>query len=120
MDFVLLRPAANKNMAIVITDANFQSEVLEASKAKPVLVDFYADWCTPCQIQGPIVEEVSNEVGDSAVVGKLNTEEAMNVAQKYNIMSIPTLLVFKDGQIAESFIGVQSKDILVKTLKKYI
>jgi thioredoxin 1 len=115
-----LRLVAGKYMAKAITDANFKSDVLEASNAKPVLVDFYADWCGPCQIQGPIVEEVSKEAGDWAVVGKVNTEEAMRTAQEYNIMSIPTLLIFKGGKIVESFVGVQNKDFLIQTLKKHI
>lgn len=101
------------------TDANFEAEVIEASKDKPVLVDFYAEWCAPCKMQGPIVEEVAKEMGEEAVVGKLNTEEAMQTASKFGIMSIPTLLVFKDGKIVEQFVGVQTKDGLVETLKKH-
>ena len=101
------------------TDANFDADVIEASKDKPVLVDFYAEWCAPCKMQGPIIEEVAKEIGEEAVVGKLNTEEAMQTASKYGIMSIPTLLVFRDAKIVEQFAGVQPKDALIEILKKH-
>jgi len=106
-------------MAKQFNDANFDADVIEASKEKPVLVDFYADWCAPCKMQGPIVEDVSSEMGEEAIIGKLNTEEAMQTASKFGIMSIPTLLVFRDGKIVEQFVGVQPKDGLVETLKKH-
>ncbi|PLX21061.1 thioredoxin [Candidatus Parcubacteria bacterium] len=101
------------------TDDNFEAEVITASKEKPVLVDFYADWCAPCKMQGPIIEEVAKELADEAIVGKLNTEEAMQTAAKYGIMSIPTLLVFKGGAIVEQMVGVQPKEGLIETLKKH-
>lgn len=101
------------------TDENFEADAVEASKTKPVLVDFYAEWCGPCKMQGPIIEEVAKEIGDEAVVGKLNTEEASETASKYGIMSIPTLLVFREGKIVEQFVGVQPKDGLIETLKKH-
>lgn len=100
-------------------DANFDADVIEASKEKPVLVDFYADWCAPCKMQGPIIEDVAKEIGDEASVGKLNTEEAMETASKYGIMSIPTLLVFRNGQVAEQLVGVQPKEGLIEVLKKH-
>jgi thioredoxin 1 len=98
------------------TDDNFTAEVLEASKAKPVLVDFFATWCGPCQMQAPILEETATAVGDQAIIGKLNTEEAMKTAQEYGVMSIPTLLIFKDGKEAKRFVGVQMKDDLISEL----
>lgn len=101
-----------------ITDQNFDTEVLKASK--PVLVDFWAVWCGPCQIQGPIVEEVAKALGDKAVIGKLNVDENPQYAQKYGIMSIPTLMVFKNGTVVKQFIGVQSKEILLGELNKLI
>jgi thioredoxin 1 len=107
-------------MSKQFNDTNFQSEVIEASKAKPVLVDFFAAWCAPCKMQGPIVDQVAGEIGDKAAVGKLNTDEAMQTAQTYNIMSIPTLMVFKGGKPVETFVGMQSKDILLNSLKKHI
>ncbi len=101
-----------------ITDQNFDTEVLKA--VKPVLVDFWAVWCGPCQIQGPIVEDVANTLGDKVVVGKLNVDENPKYAQKYGIMSIPTLMVFKNGTVVKQFIGVQSKEILLGELNKLI
>lgn len=98
------------------TDDNFSAEVLEASKTKPVLVDFFATWCGPCQMQVPILEEVATTIGDKAVVGKLNTEEAMKTAEAYGVMSIPTLLIFRHGKEAKRFVGVQMKDDLVSEL----
>lgn len=105
-------------MAKQFTDDNFQAEVIEASKEKPVLVDFFAPWCGPCKMQGPIVDEVAEEIGDKAVVGKLNTEEAQKVAQNYNVMSIPTLIIFKGGEAAETMVGMQPKEALIEKLKK--
>ncbi len=100
------------------TDDNFASEVLEASKTKPVLVDFFATWCGPCQMQAPILEQVAETIGDKAVVGKLNTEEAMKTAGEFEVMSIPTLLIFKNGQEVKRFVGVQIKDDLVSELNQ--
>lgn len=103
---------------MTITDANFDSEVLRSTK--PVLVDFWAVWCGPCQMQGPIVEDVAKEMAGKAKVGKLNVDENPQVAQKYSVMSIPTLMVFKNGTIVKQFIGVQSKEALVGELNKLI
>ena len=101
------------------TDQNFQSEVLD-EKIKPVLVDFWAVWCGPCQMQGPIVEEVAKEFVGKAVVGKMNVDENPSVAQGFGIMSIPTLMIFKGGQMVKQFVGVQSKATLVAELNKLI
>lgn len=103
---------------ITITDANFDSEVLKS--AVPVLVDFWAVWCSPCVVQGPIVEEVARQLAGKAVVGKLNVDENPRMAQKYGVMSIPTLIVFKDGMVVRQFIGVQSKEVLMGELNKLI
>lgn len=102
------------------TDQNFASDVIEMSKTKPVLVDFYADWCGPCRMQGPIVEEVSNLIGEQASVGKLNTEQNMMTSMNYGVMSIPTLLVFRNGSVVKQFVGVQSQDTLVGALKENV
>ena len=107
-------------MAKEFTDDNFQADVIEASKNKPVLVDFFAAWCGPCKMQGPIVDEVSDAVGDKAAVGKLDTEAAQQIAAKYGVMSIPTLIVFKDGNPAETLVGLQSKESLVTAIEKLI
>lgn len=98
------------------TDDNWQIEVIEASKHKPVLVDFFAAWCGPCKMQAPIVAQVAEELRDQAVVGSLDTEASPNMAMQYGVMSIPTLIIFRHGQVQKTFIGVQPKDILVKAL----
>lgn len=99
----------------VFTDANFEAEVLKSDK--PVLVDFYAEWCGPCKLQDPIVEEVAEALGDAAVVGKLDVD-ANTVAQRYGVMSIPTLMIFKNGEPVETMVGVHTKEALVEKLKK--
>ena len=101
-------------MVKVFNDDNFSEEVLEASKEKPVLVDFFAVWCGPCQAQGPVMEEVSEEAGNKAVVGKLNIDEAQEIAEKYGVMSIPTIILFKYGQVKETLTGLQAKENLLK------
>ncbi len=101
-------------MAIAITKENFKSVVLESTQ--PVLVDFWAAWCRPCQMLGPIVESLSEEVKGLAVVGKVNVDEQSELANQFRIMSIPTVLVFKGGKVVNSIIGVRSKDELRKAL----
>lgn len=91
------------------TDQNFKTEVLDFTGA-PVLVDFWAEWCTPCRIVGPIVEELAKEYEGKLKVGKLNVDESGATAQSYGIMSIPSLLIFKNGQAVKTMIGAQSKD----------
>lgn len=103
---------------IILTDADFDEQVLKSDK--PVLVDFWAVWCGPCQVQGPIVEEVAAAMSGKAVVGKVNVDENPQVSQKYGIMSIPTLMVFKGGTVVKQFIGVQSKEALLSELNKLI
>jgi thioredoxin 1 len=101
-------------------DTNFQSEVIEASKTKPVLVDFYAEWCTPCKMQGPIVDKVAIAMEGKAIIGKVNTEEAMQTSSTYNVMSIPTLIIFKDGKPVATMVGLQHEDSLKEIIKKYL
>lgn len=101
---------------VTITDQNFDTEVIKSDK--PVLIDFWAEWCSPCRIQGPIVEELAQDFAGKAKIGKLNVDENPNIAQKYGVMSIPTLLIFKNGTVVKQFIGVQSKEILTGELNK--
>ncbi len=101
-------------MAIKLTADNFQAEVLESDK--PVLVDFWAEWCGPCKMVLPIIEELAEELTD-AKVGKVNVDEEPELATRYRIMSIPTLMVFKGGEIAEKSIGAASKQQILDMLK---
>ena len=89
------------------TDANFESLVLGSDQ--PVLVDFWAAWCGPCRLLTPTIEELASELGESLKVGKLNVDENPRTAAKYGINSIPSVLVFKDGELVETLVGVQSK-----------
>ncbi len=96
--------------AVVLTNENFEEEVLKADK--PVLVDFWATWCGPCQKQGPIVEELADERDDIKVC-KLDVDEASDVAEQFSIMSIPTVIAFKNGEVIGKSVGLQSKDSLL-------
>jgi thioredoxin 1 len=90
-----------------VTDDNFQAEVLESEK--PVLVDFWAPWCGPCRMVAPVVEEIAQERGEALKVVKLNIDENQNTAMAYNVMSIPTLMVFRHGQPAKTVVGAYPK-----------
>ncbi|MCK5080801.1 MAG: thioredoxin [Candidatus Moranbacteria bacterium] len=107
-------------MSMEFNSENFKKEVVEASKEKPVLVDFFAEWCGPCKMQGPIVDELAKEIGDKAIIGKLNIESTEDVAGEYGVMSIPTMLVFKDGEVKETMTGLREKGALEEILKKYL
>ena len=90
-----------------VTDNNFQAEVIESDV--PVLVDFWAPWCGPCRLVAPVVEEIASERGDALKVVKLNIDENQQTAVKFNVMSIPTLMLFKHGQVAKTVIGAYPK-----------
>ncbi len=100
-------------MALEFTKENFETEVLKSEK--PVLVDFWAPWCGPCQIMGPVIDELSSEL-TNVKIGKLNADEHPTVAQEYGVMSIPTMKVFKGGEIVKEFVGVQEKGALKAVL----
>lgn len=102
-------------MALEFTDSNFQAEALESDK--PVIVDFWAEWCGPCKMVGPVVEQIATEFDGKAVVGKLNVDQNPETAMKYGIRSIPTILFMKGGEIVDRQVGAVSRDVLVKKLE---
>ena len=105
-------------MAVEITDANFEEVVLKADK--PVVVDFWAEWCGPCRAVGPILEEISNEHGSKIKIVKLNTDEEQAIAMKYGISSIPTMNVFVNGEVVKTIVGAKPKPALLKDLESFI
>ena len=98
-----------------ITGDNFENEVLKSDK--PVILDFYADWCGPCKMMSPIIDGVAEELGEEVKVGKVNTDENLELAQKFNIMSIPTIMIFKDGNVSKTFVGVTDKTEIINAVK---
>ncbi|NLC88668.1 MAG: thioredoxin [Clostridiaceae bacterium] len=105
-------------MTLTLTKANFKEEVLESEQ--PVLVDFWASWCGPCRMVGPIVEALADDFDGRAVVGKVNVDEEDDLARQYSIMSIPTLVIFKGGEVVERVVGARSQGELAALLEKHI
>ena len=105
-------------MAAELNEAGFQAEVLDSEV--PVLVDFWAVWCGPCRMLTPTIESLASEYEGKVKVAKVNVDENQQLAAKYGIMSIPTVMVFNKGKVVEQFIGVQPKGVYEDALKKYI
>lgn len=103
---------------IVLTESNWQTEVINSDK--PVIVDFWAPWCGPCRIIAPIVEELAMEMGDKVKFGKLNTDENPNIAMRYGIRAIPTIMLFKSGEVVDTRIGVQPKEALRQMINSHL
>jgi thioredoxin 1 len=101
-------------MAVEFTDANFKELVLESDK--PVLVDFWATWCGPCRAIAPVIDELHNELSGKAVIGKVNIDENSDIPVSYGVRNIPTLLVFKNGEVVDKVVGNQPKSKLIEIL----
>jgi thioredoxin 1 len=111
---------AENSILQAVSDATFQADVIEASKTQPVMVDFWADWCRPCLALTPTVEEIARQNVGKLKVVKLNVDDNMNVPGKFNIRSIPTLLVFKGGQVADQIVGSVPKEQIDKILQRHL
>ena len=105
-------------MAKNVTTASFQADVLQSSK--PVLVDFWAEWCGPCRAVAPVLEEISAEYGDKITIVKVNVDNEPGLAQQYGVTGIPALQVFKDGQLVKAMVGAKPKQILVNDLAEFL
>ena len=105
------------NNIVLLNDDNFESFL---SQDKPILVDFWAEWCGPCKMLNPVIEELSNDFADRAIIAKVNVDESPGIAQKYSVRSIPSLLFFSKGAVIEQLIGVSSKEDMANIIKKLI
>ena len=103
---------------VEFNDTNFEQEVLKSDQ--PVLVDFWATWCAPCRMMTPTVESIASEYAGRAKVGKLNVDENLSVTGRYNIRGIPTLILFKNGEVQEQSVGATSKDVIAKMLDRHL
>ena len=99
-----------------LNEENFEEEVLKSNKK--VLIDFYADWCGPCKMMSPIIDEIAKEVGSEIKVGKVDVDENQELAIKYDVMSIPTIIIFKNGKAEKTFVGLRDKQEILNELKK--
>ena len=103
-------------MEINVTDINFETEVIEKSKTIPVLVDFWASWCGPCMMLGPVLEKLATEYKNKFILAKAETDNNLNSAEKFGIMSIPAVKLFKDGKVIDEFVGAQPE----ATIKQWL
>jgi thioredoxin 1 len=103
-----------------VNDKDFQAEVVDASKNQPVMVDFWAEWCRPCHMLAPTVAEIAQDYSGKLKVVKLNVDENVNAAGRFNIRGIPTLLIFKGGQVAEQIVGAVPKEQITKALERHL
>ncbi len=103
-----------------VTDADFETEVIAASKSQAVMVDFWADWCRPCHMLAPTVEQIAQEHSGKLKVVKLNVDENINAPGRFNIRGIPTLLIFRDGQVADQIVGAVPKEQIEKVLERHV
>jgi len=100
---------AEKETGISVTEKEFPEKVLQKSRKIPVLVDFYADWCGPCQALGPVLEKLAHEYKGKFILAKANVDKCSRISEKYNVMSIPAVKLFKDGKVASEFTGFQAE-----------
>lgn len=100
---------------LTITSENYEQEVLKSEKT--VLIDFYADWCGPCRMMSPIIDEIAKELGEQVKVGKVNVDDNQDLAMEYKVMSIPTIVIIKNGEIHKTFVGVRDKNEIKEALK---
>lgn len=107
-------------MVTAVTTDRFQHDVIEASKSQPVVVDFWAAWCGPCRALAPVLERVAPDYAGRATIVKLNTDEEPGIARTFNIRSLPTVAVFKDGKIVDGFMGVQPESVIRQTLDRHV
>ena len=103
---------------MTLTSGNFDEETKRAES--PILVDFWAEWCGPCRMVAPVLEQLATDYKGKVRIGKVNVDEHSGVAAKYGVQSIPTLLLFKQGKVVEQYIGFTSKDVLVKLIDKHL
>jgi thioredoxin 1 len=103
-----------------VDSSNFETEVIQSSKATPVLIDFWAPWCGPCKMIAPVVEELANDYTGKVKFVKLNTDENQEIATKYGIMSIPTIMIFRDGEPVDRIIGYTQKVNLKKKIEEHL
>ncbi len=106
------------NNIVEISDANFDQEVVSASSEKPVLVDFWAEWCGPCKRIAPILEEIAEEQSGAVKIAKVDVDENQALASKFGIRSIPTLMIFKNGEVADTMLGAHPKEDIIGALQK--